>query len=142
MRVIDVHIHWSPQSLMAGLPPGDAKVTRYVEGVPTYTMHNQLHTLDRHVAMMDHAGTDVAVISSAEGMPGDLDRSRVVNDELAREIPRFKGRIVGMGHTGPLAGKPGLAELDRCWQELGLRGVAIASTLSGKGLDDEGLYPF
>src|SRR5947209_15436645 len=133
MRVIDVHIHWSPKSLMAEslaqLPSADAKLTRYTDGVPTYTVHNQLHELDRHVAMMDHAGVDLAVISSAEGMPGDLERSRKVNDELAREAPRFKGRIIGMGHTGPLAGKGGLEELDRAWTELGLRGVAIASTL-------------
>lgn len=127
---------------LAQLATPDAKLTRYTDGVPSYTVHNQLHDLDRHMAMLDYAGTDVAVISSAEGMPGDLERSRRVNDELAREAPRFKGRIVGMGHTGPLAGKEGLEELDRCWTELGLRGVAIASTLSGKGLDAEELYPF
>src|SRR5256885_106454 len=120
-RVIDVHIHWSPKSLMeqslAQLTSPDAKVTRYTDGVPSYTVHNQLHDLDRHLAMMDFAGLDVAVISSAEGMPGDLERSRRVNDELAREVPRFKGRLVGMGHTAPLGGKAGLEELDRCWKE-------------------------
>ncbi len=146
MRVIDVHIHWSPKSLMADnlaqLTSPDAKLTRYTDGVPSYTVHNRLHDLDRHLAMMDHAGLDVAVISSAEGMPGNLERSKAVNDELAREVSRREGRIVGMGHTGPLAGKAGLDELDRCWQELGLRGVAIASTLSGKGLDAEELHPF
>ena len=146
MRVIDVHIHWSPKSLMADnlaqLTSPDAKLTRYTDGVPSYTVHNRLHDLDRHLAMMDHAGLDVAVISSAEGMPGNLERSKAVNDELAREVSRREGRIVGMGHTGPLAGKAGLDELDRCWQELGLRGVAIASTLSGRGLDAEELYPF
>ncbi|HEY8692064.1 MAG TPA: amidohydrolase family protein [Chloroflexota bacterium] len=146
MRVIDVHIHWSPKSLMADnlaqLTSPDAKLTRYTDGVPSYTVHNQIHDLDRHLAMMDHAGLDVAVISSAEGMPGNLERSKIVNDELAREVSRREGRIVGMGHTGPLAGKAGLDELDRCWQELGLRGVAIASTLSGRGLDAEELYPF
>jgi predicted TIM-barrel fold metal-dependent hydrolase len=145
-RVIDVHIHWSPKRLIQQnldqLSSPEAKVTRYTDGVPTYTVHNQLHDLDRHLAMMEHAGMAVAVISSAEGMPGDLERSRMVNDELARELPRFKGRIVGMGHTGPLAGKAGLDELDRAWHDLGLRGVAIASTLSGKGLDAEELYPF
>jgi aminocarboxymuconate-semialdehyde decarboxylase len=145
-RVIDVHIHWSPPELvkdnLATLPSPDAKVTRYTDGVPSYTVHGQLADLNRHLAMMDYAGMDVAVISSAEGMPGDLERCKAVNDALAREIPRFKGRIIGMGHTGPLAGKAGLDELDRAWNELGLRGVAIASTLSGKGLDAEELYPF
>ena len=145
-RVIDVHVHWSPPELVANnlaqLKSPDAKLTRYVDGVPTYTVHAQLANLDRHSAMMNYAGVDVAVISSAEGMPGDLERCKAVNDALAREIPGFKGRLIGMGHTGPLAGKAGLEELDRAWKDLGLRGVAIASTLSGKGLDAEELYPF
>ncbi len=146
MAVIDIHIHYSPRSLIASnlalLESPDAKLTRYTDGIPTYTLHNQLHDLDRHLAMMDHAGMDLAVISSAEGMPGNLERSRQVNDDLHAVVPRCKGRIIGMAHTGPLAGQAGLEELDRAWNELGLKGVAIASTLSGKGLDDEGLFPF
>ena len=146
MAVIDIHIHYSPRALIAQnlalLPSPDAKLTRYTDSIPSYTIHNQLHDLDRHLAMMDHAGMDHAVISSAEGMPGDLARSRLVNDDLHAQVPRYRGRIIGMAHTGPLAGKPGLDELDRAWNALGLRGVAIASTLSGKGLDDEALHPF
>lgn len=146
MAVIDIHIHYSPRSLIAStlaqLGSPDAKLTRYTDGIPTYTLHNQLHDLDRHLAMMDHAGMDVAVISSAEGMPGNLERSRQVNDDLHAVVPRFKGRLIGMAHTGPLAGTAGLEELDRAWSDLGLKGVAIASTLSGKGLDDEALFPF
>ena len=146
MAVIDIHIHYSPRALiaqsLAALPSPDAKLTRYTDGIPSYTIHNQLHDLDRHLAMMDHAGVDRAVISSAEGMPGDLERSRLVNDDLHALVPRYRGRIVGMAHTGPLAGQPGLDELSRAWNALGLKGVAIASTLSGKGLDDEALDPF
>jgi predicted TIM-barrel fold metal-dependent hydrolase len=126
---------------LAQLPSPDAKLTRYIDGVPSYTFHNQLGDLDRHLAMMDFAGMDVAVISSAEGMPGNLERSRAVNDELARQVGRFNGRLVGMGHTAPLDPKAGIEELDRAWS-MGLRGVAIASTLSGKGLDAEELFPF
>ena len=143
--VVDFHIHWSPRGLVAravgALPTGDAKLTRYVDGIPTYTFHPQLYDLDGHLAMMDFAGVDMAVISSAEGMTGDLERCRVVNDELAREVGRFDGRIVGMGHTGPLDWPAGRDELERAW-DMGLKGVAIASTLSGKGLDDEALFPF
>lgn len=144
-RVVDIHIHYSPRKLIAHhltqLKSPDDKVTRYTDGVPTYTMHNQLHDLDRHLAMMDYAGMDVAVLSSAEGMTGDLERCRIVNDELHRETRRFKGRMVGMAHTGTLAGKAGLEELERAWKELGLKGLAVASTLGGKGLDNPELYP-
>jgi len=146
MSVVDIHIHYSPRALiaqnLAALPSPDAKLTRYTDGIPSYTIHNQLHDLDRHLAMMDHAGMDRAVISSAEGMPGNLERSRLVNDDLHAVLPRYRGRMIGMAHTGPLAGKAGLDELDRAWHALGLRGVAIASTLGGKGLDDGALDPF
>ncbi len=144
-RVVDIHIHYSPRALigpnLAQLASPADKLTRYTDGIPTYTLHHQLHDLDRHLAMMDHAGLDVAVLSSAEGMTGDLPRCRVVNDELARETRRFPGRMVGMAHTGTLAGQAGLDELDRAWNELGLRGLAIASTLGGQGLDNEMLFP-
>ena len=146
MAVVDIHIHYSPRALieqsLAALTSPDAKLTRYTDGIPSYTIHGQLHDLDRHLAMMDHAGLDHAVISSAEGMPGNLETSRLVNDDLHAVVPRYKGRIIGMAHTGPLAGKAGLEELDRAWNALGLKGVAIASTLGGKGLDDEALFPF
>lgn len=141
-RVVDIHIHYSPRRLIeTNLGSADEKRTRYTDGIPTYTLHHQLHDLERHLAMMDHAGMDVAVLSSAEGMTGDLARCRVVNDELHRETRRFKGRIVGMAHTGTLAGAAGLDELERAWNELGLKGLAVASTLGGRGLDNEALFP-
>ncbi|MDE3076105.1 MAG: amidohydrolase [Chloroflexota bacterium] len=144
MSVIDIHIHYSPWELisqrLAQLPSEDAKVTVYTDGIPTYTLHNQLHDLARHVRMMDHAGVDRAIISSAEGMTGDLQKCRVVNDDLSRQAQRFGGRIVGMAHTGTLAGPAGLEELDRAW-DAGLKGLAIASTLGGRGLDNPELFP-
>ncbi len=144
-RVVDIHIHYSPRKLiehnLAQLKSPDDKLTRYTDQIPTYTIHNQLHDIDRHLAMMEYAGVDVAVISSAEGMTGDLERCRIVNDELYRETRRFRGRIVGMAHTGTLAGQAGLDELERAWNTLGLKGLAIASTLGGKGLDNQELFP-
>ena len=57
MAIIDIHIHYSPKALieqnLAQLKSPADKATRYTDGIPTYTVHNQLHDLDRHLAMMD-----------------------------------------------------------------------------------------
>ena len=41
---------------------------------------NVLFDLDAHIEMMDVAGIDIAVLSCAEGMCADLDKSRLIND--------------------------------------------------------------
>lgn len=145
-KVIDFHIHFSPavllQERLSSLKSEDDKQVRYVEGVPASTIHHHIHQLNRHLQVMDQVGVDIAVISSAEGMRGDLQKCQVVNDHLHHAMKQFPGRIIGMAHTDPLAGEAGMAELERANRKLGLKGVAIPSTLQGKGLDNPNLWPF
>ncbi|MCL6563313.1 MAG: amidohydrolase family protein [Firmicutes bacterium] len=144
--VIDFHIHYSPRALIEDklrlLKSPDDRVTRYVDGVPASTIHHLLHQLDRHLTMMDESGVDLVVLSSAEGMRGSLATCQAVNEAMAEAMRRYPGRVIGMAHTNPLDGEGGLKELDRAIGELGLRGVAIPSTLGGRGLDAPELWPF
>lgn len=143
--VIDIHIHYSPESLiqkeLSTLSTPDSRVVRYVQNIPSYTIHRLICDLNRHIASMDFAGIDMAILSSAEGMRGDLEQCRAVNDALVHAMRDYSGRLVGMVHTDPFAGDAGLAEIERGLSR-GLRGVAVPSTISGKGLDDPGLWPF
>lgn len=145
-NVIDFHIHYSPEILLreklALLKSPDDRLTRYVQGIPASTIHNLLHQLDRHLAVMDYAGVDRVVLSSAEGMRGTLASCRVVNDHMHEAMQRYPDRVLGMAHTDPLAGPEGLDELDRAVRQLGLKGVAVTSTVGGKGLDNPDLWPF
>lgn len=142
--VIDVHIHYSPKVLLqdrfAGA--GGGRQVRYDNGLPATTLHRQMYELDRHLEMMDFAGVDVAVLSSPEGWSYELDKCRTVNDEFAKAMGAYPERIIGMAHTTPFDTKAGFAELDRAAGELGLQGVAVTSSIQGRGLDDRGLWPF
>lgn len=144
-KVVDIHIHYSPKPLIEEelkvLSGPSDRVVRYVRGIPSYTIHHLIHDLEQHLAMMDRAGIDVAILSSAEGMRGDVARCRAVNDALAEAMRKYPGRLVGMAHTDPLD-PAGLVELERAVRELGLRGVATTSTIQGRGLDDPALAPF
>ena len=77
--IVDFHHHFTPRELIRE-DPGDRLILTYDEnGAPSYTTHKLLYDLDAHVAMMDAAGIDVAVLSSASGMSADLERSRLCN---------------------------------------------------------------
>lgn len=143
-KVADIHTHYSPKPLIAEelkvLAGSSDRVVRYVRGIPSYTIHHLIHDLEQHLAMMDRAGIDLAILSSAEGMRGDVAGCRAVNDALAEAMQKYPGRFLGMAHTDPLD-PAGLVELDRAVRELGLRGVATTSTIQGRGLDDPALLP-
>lgn len=141
--VIDFHIHHTPESLIAARGAlGSKRVVEYVEGVPAYTHHAGLADIDRHVAVMDEAGIDIAFLSSGAGLESPIDACRTVNDGLAEAARRHPGRIEGMAHAPAFGGEEALAELDRACGELGFRAVAVASTIQGRTLDDPGLQPF
>ena len=66
--IVDFQHHFTPRELFRE-DPGDGNKTFYDEnGVPAYSFHSLLYDLDEHIAMMDEAGIDAAVLSCAEGM--------------------------------------------------------------------------
>jgi 6-methylsalicylate decarboxylase len=143
--VIDVHIHYSPRVLLEdrlATAGAAGKQVRYDNGMPATTLHRQMYELDRHIEMMDFAGVDLSVLSSPEGWSYDLGKCRTVNDEFAKAMNAYPQRIVGMAHTTPFDAGAGFAELDRAANELGLKGVAITSSIQGRGLNDHDLWPF
>jgi aminocarboxymuconate-semialdehyde decarboxylase len=70
------------------------------------------------------------------------DLSRMLNDHLASIVTQYPNRFAGLG-TVPLQ-SPDLAikELERCINELGLRGVEIGSHVNQWNLNDDHLFPF
>jgi len=141
--IIDFHIHYTPQELSKEkLPPGVKTRVTYVQGIPIYIDHPGLYHLEGHLAAMDMAGVDVAVLSSGAGLGGTLEVCKRLNDLLRQEEKRFPGRILGLAHVPPLSGQGALDELRRAAQELGFPGVAISSSFGEVGLDSPDLFPF
>jgi len=98
-------------------------------------VHRLLFDLDEHIRMMDAAGIDAALLTSAAGMCADLERSRLVNDRASQAERDYPGRFIGAAHANPLDGRAGLRELARCRHELGFPGVVITSEVDGLFLD-------
>jgi predicted TIM-barrel fold metal-dependent hydrolase len=141
--IIDFHIHYSPEELVRGkLGPGGSPRTVFADGVPAYSFHGALFDLERHIACMDKAGVDVAVLSSGSGLVKDLSQCRLVNDSLKHVEGRYPGRFLGLAHVPPLGGEASLRELERAAKDLGFRGVAIPSVLGEVELDGSELRPF
>lgn len=140
--VIDFHHHFVPRQLITQ-DPGDKLILSYDEnGAPSYTTHKLLFDHDAHIKMMDEAGIDVALLSSAAGMSTTIERSRIVNDEAKALEQRYPKRYIGFAHANPLGGAEAMAELARCADDLGYPGVTITSEQDGLYLDAPQFEPF
>jgi len=140
--IVDFQHHYTPRELFRQDAETADQVYYDENGVPSYSFHSLLYDLDEHVAMMDEAGIDIAVLSCAEGMCGALEKCRLINDKLKEAEKNYPGRFIGTAHAHPLGGKDAFAELARCAGELGYPGVVITSEFDGISLDAPELDPF
>ncbi len=140
--IVDFQHHFTPRELFKE-DLGDKRILQYDEsGAPSYTSHSLLYDLDEHVAMMDTAGIDAAVLTSGAGMCAPLDRSIIINDRAKQAELDYPGRFIGCAHVHPLGGADSLKELARCADELGFPGVVITSEVNGLFLDAPEYEPF
>lgn len=106
----------------------------------------------RRVVECDAAEVAVQVLSTVPVMfsywakPADtLDLSRILNDHLAEVVRRGGGRFEGLGTVPMQAPELAVAELERCVNELGLRGVQIGTHIDAadgvRNLDDARVFP-
>ena len=140
--IVDFQHHYTPRELFRQDSESAGQVYCDANGVPSYSFHSLLYDLDEHVAMMDEAGIDASVLSCAEGMCGELDKCRLINDKLKEAEDNYPGRFIGTAHAHPLGGSEAFAELARCSGELGFPGVVITSEFDGISLDAPELDPF
>ena len=141
--IVDFQHHYSPRELFKEAETSGRQVVHYDQkGAPTFNAHAMLYDLDQHIAMMDLAGIDVAVLTSPHGMRADLEGARFINDRNREAEKAYPGRFIALGHANPLEGAPALREVARCAEELGFPGVVIQSELKGKCVDDPAFEPF
>src|SRR5947208_7110565 len=132
---VDFQHHFTPHELMPK-DLGRRKIVSYDEhGAPSFILHWMLFDLDEHIRMMDEAGIDAALLTSAAGMCADLDKSRLCIETAKKAERDYPGRFIGAAHANPLGGAEALRELNRCKHELGFPGVVITSETGGLYLD-------
>ncbi len=140
--IVDFQHHFTPRELIKQ-DPGDRLIVHFDEnGAPSYTVHALLYDLDEHIRMMDVAGIDAALLTSAAGMCASLEVSKLCNDKAKQAERDYPGRFIGAAHAHPLGGPDAMRELNRCAQELGFPGVVIASEADGLFLDAPEFEPF
>src|SRR5437588_423066 len=133
--IVDFQHHFTPRELMPK-DLGRRKLVSYDEnGAPSFILHWMLFDLDEHIRMMDEAGIDAALLTSAAGMCADLDKSRLCNETAKKAERDYPGRFIGAAHANPLGGADALRELARCKHELGFPGVVITSETNDLYLD-------
>ena len=141
--IIDFEHHWTfGRMLTKGKSASGRVVERYrnKDGSIGLRVHEAAGTAEGHLAFMDEAGIDMAVLTT--NPERSLDDCVAWNDLCAHVVKEHPDRFAGYASIPPLAGKPALDELERAIKGLGLKGVHIMSRSGGRFLDDRVYWPF
>lgn len=101
------------------------------------------------IADMDAQGVDVQALSPAPfhynyDYPADFTRDtcRIVNDRIAELVAAHPDRFVGLGTVPMQDVDMAVAEMDRCIDQLGFKGIEINTHVAGEELTRSGLEKF
>lgn len=89
------------------------------------------------LAFMDSAGIDAAVVLSHDGL---FDPTPEANDEVAAFVAESPERMVGFGTVSPRQ-RTAVTETERCFTELGMRGLKLHPWLQGFSMHEPSLDP-
>lgn len=158
-RVIDIHCH-------LGVPEADALAMPHLPDIPAFIRYSspptrevnlnqvasvasKLNGVQERIADMDRLGIDIQVISPSPGqyhyeLEPEIGRqvTRLINDRIAEAVASHPDRLVGMGSVPLQSPELAVAELDRCVDQLGFRGIEISTHVAGRELSDPALAPF
>jgi aminocarboxymuconate-semialdehyde decarboxylase len=160
-RAIDVHAHLivpdvykvaAEHNIFFELPadPGVTDAIRDKIRERAKNVLARMSDVTDRIGSMDAMGVDIQVLSASLVHQGlewadaqlSLRLARTTNDWIARAVAAHPARFMGLGtlplHVPPLA----VSELERCRNELKLKGVAISTTAAGMELGDAALRPF
>lgn len=165
--VIDSNLYWFPEELfteedlmeqfLEEIPEeyhirgyikenADTGLKQYViekpEGSPNLNYIQGEYRLEKQLEDMDRAGVDKAVLKlSCQQEWMGLEMCKYFNTRMAEHVKMSERRMVGLAVVPPKGGKRVFAELDRCFDELGMTGVQMIAHYGSKYLDDEMFAP-
>jgi aminocarboxymuconate-semialdehyde decarboxylase len=153
---IDLHSHYFPLSVAERLPSDLVQHTTGRDGAHALDIAGHHLPLSRHLVDLDQQLADLerqrltartlmvppfTLLYELEARTGAR-WARAVNEAIAETAATDPDKLIGFA-TVPLQDvASAVTELSRAVDELGLRGVEIATSVNGDGLDNPGLDPF
>lgn len=154
MTIADVHCHIFPaeaarraRTSVEVEPEGDG--WRYTSGGRSMLLDQGLYDLEAQREDMRRQGVTrralaIPPFTLSYHLPREegIRWAAAINEGIAEAVARYPDDFVGFA-TVPLQNIPAaVAELNRAVEQLGLRGVEIATNIAGVELDDASLDPF
>ena len=153
---IDIHAHIVDKHYIDALSNTLNLETQQTADGKTLFRHNgftmawsrsDMFDIDERLRQMDRKKIDVRVLSLSTpnvylwDEVAQIKITRDINDALARICRRHPDRFVGLASLPLKNVEASLHELDRCINELGMKGVIIGSNIDGAALDDPRFEP-
>ena len=160
MTVIDLHCHWICAPVQAQMREEAERLgkvsltvgsdlTRDVNRRQMESIRPQMESLDVRMADMDRMGVDIQAIAvfppqmyywlTAEDAVVPF---RTMNDMMAEEVARVPDRLMGLGNVPLQNTQLAIDELRYCVNELGFRGIQVATRVEDEELSAPRLESF
>ena len=107
-------------------------LSRQMEGFP--------RDLDEFVGALDGAGVRASVLHNFDEESA-THAEPVSNDRVAEIMRAYPGRIIGFGGVEPHKGEKAVAEVDRCIDKLGLKGIGLRPFMHNIYANDPKYFP-
>jgi aminocarboxymuconate-semialdehyde decarboxylase len=145
MERIDLHAHYFPTEYLDMLDELGSQGTNICRDCQA---GEDPADLAARFAMMDTAGVDVQVVSAVAAPPyfqdeaAAVEAARLGNDLCAEAISQHHPRLMAFAVTPLPHVEASIEEARRALDELGMVGVAVASSVLGRSLADPAFEPF
>ena len=160
MSVIDLHCHWICAPVQAQMREEAERLgkvsltvgsdlTKEVNRRQMETIRPQMESLDVRMSDMDRMGVDIQAIAVFPPqmyywLPVEdaVVPFRTMNDMMAEEVARVPDRLMGLGNVPLQDTQLAIDELRYCINELGFRGIQVATRVEDEELSAPRLESF
>lgn len=138
--VIDMQHHFIPLDALKFI--GKTPEHDFTIGLKKYRKaYETIGDASVHLAYMDAAGIDIAILSMGPYSSNGYDFCKACNDGFSQVIRRYPERFKGMIQVYPYDEDKNEDEIKRGVEELGLWGIALVSSYGEMTIDSSLIYP-
>ena len=138
--VIDMQHHFIPSEALKFV--GKTREYDYTIGLRRYRKSYEIMVdISVHLKFMDAAGIDMSILSTGSFTPNGYNFCKECNDGYSKVVKQHPKRFKGMIHVYPYDRDKNEEEIKRAVEELGLWGIALASSYGDTTIDSSLLNP-